>query len=274
MPIIQRHKKTFDNSNNWLLNFASNVTSQCGEDGIILKIFELIGVDSAVCVEFGAWDGRLHSNTHNLIENYGWKAVLIEGDPDRFNQLELHCESNANVISLCRMVGFDPPDSLDDILSETGIPKQFDLLSVDIDGNDYHVWDALVKFTPRVVVIEFNPTIPNDVIYVQDRDMNVRQGSSLLALIELGKKKGYDLISVSGWNAIFVQHEYFSLFKMRNNSADVMFDDQTYATKVFQLFDGRLEMVGQDCLMWSGIKFSSEDIQILPAEQRVYSDKE
>lgn len=273
MPTIKRIKKPFDSSNNWLLNFASSATSLCGEDGIILKIFELIGVESATCVEFGAWDGRQYSNTFNLITKLGWRGVLIEGDKKRFGALQNTYSSYPDAICINRFVEFEPPNTLDDVLQDITLPQSFDLLSVDIDGNDYHVWKAVNRYRPRVVIIEFNPTIPNDVVYVQDRDMSVHQGCSLLAMIKLAKEKGYELICAAGWNAFFVLEEYFDLFRIKDNSIDKMFDDQVFATKLFQLFDGTLEIAGHTRLMWSGVEFSSEDIQVLPPEKRIYSDK-
>lgn len=272
MPTIQRRKKTFDNSNNWLLSFASSATSICGEDGIILKVFEIIGVESEWCVEFGAWDGRQYSNTYNLITRYGWRGVLIEGDESRFHELQKTYGNFPKVNCVNRFVGFDSPDTLDEILSPLDIPRRVDLLSIDIDGNDYHVWKAVEDYRPRVVIIEFNPTIPNDVVYIQDRDMNVHQGNSLLALIELAKEKEYELVCATGWNAFFVLREYYDLFNIKDNSIDKMFDDQAFATRLFQLFDGTLEIAGQNKLMWAGIEFSSADIQVLPKHKRIYSD--
>jgi len=272
MPIIERRKKPFDNTNNWLLNFASSATSLCGEDGIILKVFEIIGVETEWCVEFGAWDGRQYSNTYNLITRYGWRGVMIEGDQARFRELQKTYGSFPRVHCANRFVGFESPNTLDDILPVMNIPQRIDLLSIDIDGNDYHVWNAILAYRPRLVIIEFNPTIPNDVIYIQDRDMDVHQGSSLLALIELARNKGYELVCAAGWNAFFVLSEYYPLFKIQDNSIDKMFDDQAFATKLFQLFDGTLEIAGQNRLMWAGVEFSSDDIQVLPRHKRVYSD--
>src|ERR1700736_6997956 len=71
----------------WLLDHRSNVTSQIGQDGILARIFDLIGFGQKLCVEFGAWDGKFLSNTWNLIANENWGGVLIEGDPAKFQAL-------------------------------------------------------------------------------------------------------------------------------------------------------------------------------------------
>lgn len=115
----------------------------------------------------------------NLITNHGWHGVMIEGDSRKCVELRQTYANNSKVIVLYAMVGFEGGNTLGKILSSTPIPVDFDLLSIDIDGNDYHVWEALRNYTPKVVVIEFNPTIPNSIAFVQEARMTVNQGSSL-----------------------------------------------------------------------------------------------
>ena len=100
---------------------------------------------------------------------------------------------------------FEGPQSLDNIFARTQLPKEFDLFSLDIDGNEYHLWDSLTHYRPRVMLVEFNPTIPNDVAFIQPRDMSVFQGSSLMAFVELGKRKGYELIAANETNAFCIE---------------------------------------------------------------------
>ena len=161
--------------NNYLRNFASNVTSQTGEDGIIEKIFSIIPATTRCCAEFGAWDGKEFSNTWNLIHNRNWRAVLIEADQDRYAELVDNNRGRQDVLCLNKKVDLEGPDCLDNILAGTDIPVEFDLLSIDIDGNDYYVWESLVNYRPKLVIIEFNLTIPNDIVFIQDKDMSVNQ---------------------------------------------------------------------------------------------------
>ena len=115
---------------------------------MIAKTFELIGVSNRWCVEFGAWDGKYLSNTWDLINNKGWCAVLVEGDDRRAASLaEIHRSRNAEVFVRHAYVGWEGENSLDSILGATSIPLDFDLLSVDIDGNDWHVWNGLQNGT-------------------------------------------------------------------------------------------------------------------------------
>jgi len=179
----------------WLLDHQRNVYSQSGEDGIIEKILEILPQNDKWCVEFGAWDGLHGSNTRNLIASNGYSSVLIEADKNKFRDLQRNYSQCDDVITINQFVGFTEEDNLDQILSTTCIPLDFDLLSIDIDGNDYHVWKSILKYRPKVVVIEFNPTIPTHIRFVQSADPSINQGASLLSLVELSKEKGYELVS-------------------------------------------------------------------------------
>ena len=192
--------KTVKKKSRWLLEYKGNVYSQAGEDGIIEKILEIIPDNNNWCVEFGAWDGKHLSNTRYLIQDKSYSAVLIEGNTQKFEELKRNYNSCRNVIPINEFVGFSKDDNLDKLLSTKPIPYNFDFLSIDIDGNDYHVWKSMTVYEPKVVCIEFNQTIPNEVRFVQDADPCINQGSSLLSLVELGTEKGYELVSVSSWN--------------------------------------------------------------------------
>jgi hypothetical protein len=256
--------------NDWLSGAKRNVTSQCGEDGIVEKIFETLGVADPWCVEFGAWDGKTFSNTWNLINNGGWSAVLIEADAAKSTELEQAYAANSKVTPLNRLVGFEGDSRLDSILEGTPIPENFDFLCIDIDGNDYHVWQAVKRFRPRIVAIEFNPSMPNDVIFIQDKNHEINQGCSLRALIELGKTKGYELISTTEWNAFFAQDELFPQFNIDENSIDKIHDPRPFETKLVQLYDGTLLVAGLSQLLWHNIPISPQDIQVLPQALRRY----
>jgi hypothetical protein len=190
-------------SSAWLRSRAHDVQSQNGEDGILRAIFEIIGTTNRWCVEFGAWDGVRFSNTWDLLRNHGWSGVLIEADPKRFRDLRRNRAALGDPVVLCRKVGFESPDTLDEILSETPIPAEFDLLSVDVDGEDYRIWRALRRYRPRVVVIEVDSTHPPERTFVPDVG---KGGASIAAMVELGREKGYELVLHTG-NAIFVRRE-------------------------------------------------------------------
>lgn len=226
MPVIRlaqgSQRKRPNTTNNFLFRHRNNVYSQSGEDGILAEIFTRIGPKSKWCVEFGAWDGVHLSNTCHLIRDHGWSAVLIEADSDRCERIKTNLPQD-DVHAICAMLGFEQGvDTLDDHLASTPIPKEFDLVSIDVDGMDWHLWESMVDYRPRVVLIEFNHLVPNDVVFVQDRNGSLNEGHSLLALIELGKSKGYELVGVAHRNAFFVVQEEFAKFGISDNSIDAM----------------------------------------------------
>jgi hypothetical protein len=168
------------------------------------------------------------------------------------------------------MVGFAGEATLDSILARTPVPSEFDLLSIDVDGNDYHIWRALHRYRPRVVIVEFNSTIPNDMEFVQPADPTVNQGCSLLSLTKLATEKGYELAAVTGFNAFFVREDVFGALGISDNSLDAIRTDRTSETRVFQLYDGTL--VWDGCLrqLWADVPIRPERMQVIPRFLRFY----
>ncbi|MGD9082468.1 MAG: FkbM family methyltransferase [Desulfobacterales bacterium] len=249
----------------WLLDFKSDTYSQTGEDGIIKKILEVMPQNDKWCVEFGAWDGVYDSNTKNLIETKDYSAILIEANKEKFSVLQKNYAQNKNVITINQIVGFEKEDNLDQILKMTPIPNDFDFLSIDIDGNDYHVWKAISDYNPKIVCIEFNPTIPTEIEFIQSADTSVKQGASLLSLVKLGKDKGYELVSVLKFNAFFVRSKYYPLFKIENNSPKVLRTNLSDITYLFSGYDGKIFLTGSLRLPWhGGIELRESKVQHLP----------
>jgi hypothetical protein len=253
-----------------LLAHSRNITSEHGEDGVIERIFQIIGEGKKWCVDLGALNGVHGSNVWHLIKEKGWSAVLIEADQTYFEKLQKEYSGVDRAYCINAFVSFAGEQSLDTIFARTPLPKNFDLFSLDIDGNEYHLWDSLVQYQPRVMVVEFNPTIPNDVTFIQPRDMTVFQGSSLRALVDLGKRKGYELVATSEANAFFVLSELFSQFGISDNSIDALHTDHQYETKLYQLYDGTLRISGYDRLLWHNLPLDAEKLQVLPLGARRY----
>jgi hypothetical protein len=183
-----------------LLIYKSDVHSQNGEDGIIAAIFDRIGYTTKTCCEFGAWDGLYLSNCRNLILE-GWGALLIEADPRRFDDLVRNYKSNPSVICVNRFVDTGS-NSLDSILRAHQM-SDLDFLSIDIDGLDYEIFEAL-ETRPRVICIEVNAAHSPDANSRLDRDIAKKNvGQPLQVFVEIAKKKGYDLVCYTG-NAFFV----------------------------------------------------------------------
>ena len=259
------------NNGNWLSRYQYNETSQWGEDGILEKIFNILGVKQGWCAELGAWDGKNLSNTYRLINSCHWSSVLLEGDRRRFAELLKTYQSNPQAYCVLQFVSFDFPHNLDTIFSKYPIPQDFDLLSIDVDGNDLHLWESLRNYQPKIVVIEYNPTIPNHIHFQQPRDMKVNQGSSLSALIALGKKKGYELIATTESNGIFVKESLYPLFNILDNRIDLMRSKSETESTLFQLYDGTLVLEGYKRLYWCKTKIREKRLQVFPRFLRYHS---
>jgi len=278
MPRLKRLDPPTNKKNDFLAlqygrkRLKPNSTSQDGEDVVLEEILRIINSspdEERVVVEFGAWDGKHLSNSWNLINEHGFRGLLIEADRKKYQELEANFENNCSVQTLCRLVSFEGENALENILlnEAVNIPKSFDVLIIDVDGNDYWIWESLKEFQPKVVCIEFNPTIPNHIIFVQDRDMKIQQGSSIRALVELGKAKGYELVCTSLYNAFFVQKVFYDAFGIVDNSLEVM-HDCPMPTELFQLYDGTIVLAGTKKLLWHRVKIDEEKIQMLPKGKR------
>ncbi len=254
-----------------LLTFARNVSSQCGEDGVIERIFQIIPEAAGYFVEFGAWDGHHLSNCWNLAIHHGWEGCFIEADKARFSDLRVNHGSNSRVRCVNALVQAEGPQSLDSILVSLGAPRAFGLLSIDIDGMDYFVWEGLRAFRPSVVVIEFNPTVPNDVLFVQAKDSRVNQGCSLLALVDLAKVKGYELACCTAFNAFFVCAELYPRLGILDNSISRLYRPLMDG-RIFHGYDSSIYVAGMPGLVWANIALTSDDFQVLPKSRRIFHD--
>ena len=248
----------------WLYEHRADVYSQSGEDGIISQILARIPQRDNWCVEFGASDGITNSNVLNLIRNHRYSAVLIEPDKAAYNCL-LHnfADKRDRVEIVNGDVGWDETNKLDTHLSNTEIPENFDLCVIDVDGTDYYVWEAVERYTPKVVCIEFNPTIATELIYIQEKDAQERTGSSLLALVVLANKKGYKLVSVTDFNAFFVKECYYSLYEIPNNSP-LLLRRSAMVTYLFSGYDGKMHTAGCNILPWHFLKVRNKNVQVVP----------
>lgn len=175
--------------------------SQNGEDGVICKIFEEISPRSKFCVEFGAYDGVTCSNTY-LLRLQGWQALLL----DNAYSIKEHNLFQEHLTA----------ENINDVFEKYQVPFDLDFLSIDIDFNDFYIWQALSeKYKPAVVVIEYNAThLPTeDKVVVYDPyvycDGSNYFGASILAFYNLGRSKGYSLVYAEekGVNLFFVRDD-------------------------------------------------------------------
>jgi len=179
-----------------LSRYEFRVSSQNAEDGIIAALFARLGVTNRTFVEFGVEDGIV-CNTARLLRR-GWSGLQM--DPR---------EGNAGGIKRELVTA----ENVNDLFARYGVPRDFDLLVIDIDGNDYWVWQAVSGYRPRVVVVEYNANLAPERSVAIRYDPGFRwdgtayYGASLLALQRLGRRKGYRLAGCDsmGVNAFFVR---------------------------------------------------------------------
>lgn len=183
--------------------------SQNGEDGVLAEILARIEVAHRFFVEFGIQDGT-EGNCVLLADVEGWSGLFIEANPDDHERLATKYAATPAVSTINAYVS---PENIETILHDAAVPPDLDVLSIDIDGQDYWVWEAIESFTPRVVVIEYNSALPPDRRWVQPRglaapwDHSDYLGSSLAALEQLASTKGYVLVhtELTGMNTFFVR---------------------------------------------------------------------
>ena len=218
------------------------IYSQNGEDGIIDYIFSQIKTTNKFSVEFGVGYG-FECNTVYLLEKKGWTGLMMDyGADQKINWKKIikkawNYRNQGLLKNLKKYVTFTKKitnrakrsstfhldiknervnaENIQNLFQKYHVPKDFDLLSIDIDYNDYWVWKSIIDYSPRVVVIEYNSSIPvtesKVVPYDPDAiwDGTNYFGASLLALRNLGLQKGYTLVGCdkNGVNAFFCKSE-------------------------------------------------------------------
>lgn len=221
--------------------YAYNVYSQWGEDGIIEEILKHLPESDKCCCEFGAWDGERYSNTCNLIRNKGYTGLLIEQDSSRFEELKEKFK-DAKVTPLNISIKTKGENCIENILSKTNFKPNFDILSMDIDGNEYLIWKSLNKYQPKIVIVEYNPTIDDHIEFVQKEDELI--GNSILSFIKLGETKGYFLAAITDTNLIFIDNKYKSTEHKHPRRT------HKYVTSLFQGYNGKNYIIGDTRNVW------------------------
>jgi hypothetical protein len=206
------------------LDVGFKAYSQNDEDGVLLFVFAVIGMTNRVVVEIAAGNG-IESNSANLILNHGFFGLLFEGDVNKAAEGKRFFESHPHSAYfpprfVTDWVTRENADQLiRDNLPPGSVPPSgdIDVMSLDIDGNDYWVLEAIQCIAPRVIILEFNAvwgaeravTIPYDPDFVFKPDPVPYAGASLPAFVKLLSGRGYRLVGVErlGFNAVFVRND-------------------------------------------------------------------
>jgi len=193
-----------------------SVFSQFGEDGIIQYLLKVIPIENKTFIEFGVED-FFESNCRFLMMKDNWQGFVIDGDKTNINRLR-----NSYffwMYDLKAKQAFVSRENVDTILRESGFDSDLGILSIDLDGVDYFVWEAIDYYKPRILILEYNAnfgpqreiTIPYrpDFQRTKAHSSNLLWGASLAALESLSHEKGYGLVGVnsSGHNAFFVRED-------------------------------------------------------------------
>lgn len=193
-----------------LTAYELRVFSQNGEDGVLAEIVRRSGAPGQSFVEFGAADG-VQNNCAYLADVLGWSGLLMDGGDAEIAGLAHRYAANDRVATAQAIV---TPANVEELFARHGVPVEPDIVSIDVDGSDYWIWEALTRYRPRVVVIEYNGALPPGRRLVQPRDAPFWDqtdfyGASLEALERLGREKGYRLVhtELTGNNAFFVRDD-------------------------------------------------------------------
>jgi len=190
-----------------LSSYEKCVLSQGGQDGVIEKIFELIGTTNKYFVEFGSSGTDEGMGNTAYLRRFGFDGLLMDGSDKPYGQ-EVH---NRKYDVKIEMVS---AGNINSLFEKYSVPEEFDLLAIDIDGQDFHVWNTIdAKYKPRVVSIEVNMHIEAGSDKVMPLDNNWvwkgddQSGASITALKKLGEKKGYSLVAYPWSDLMFIRND-------------------------------------------------------------------
>jgi hypothetical protein len=192
------------------------VFSQWGDDGIIQYLINKLEIPNKTFIEFGVAN-YTESNTRFLLMNNNWSGLIMDGSIDNINYIkndEIYWQYD-----LQAKHAFIDVDNVNDLIASAGFSPELGLLHIDIDGNDYWVWQAVKHVNPIIVIVEYNSlfgpnnawTTPYDPMFVRSKFhySNLCYGSSLISLCDLAEEKGYYFVgsNSAGNNAYFIRKD-------------------------------------------------------------------
>tara|TARA_Y100000590_G_C15550852_1_gene950830 strand:+ start:195 stop:1097 length:903 start_codon:yes stop_codon:yes gene_type:complete len=254
-PIFIGKKNNFN-----IKKFGIKIYSQNDEDGIILYILKHIGIKTKKFVEIGVENGT-ECNTTNLLKNFNWKGVQIEGNKILYSDAKIQLKKilKEKIKNLKLLNIFITKKNVNKIL-KNNCGKEVDLLSIDIDGNDFWIWKSIKCIKPRLVIIEYNSffgpklscTIPYNAKFIWDyKNKRSYYGASLKALEKLGKQKKYTLVGIdrNGVNAFFVRNDLSKKINLKSKKInDIFIDNKREAKKYGEYLTWRKKLLLEDLI--------------------------
>ena len=203
-------------ASNDIHDYEFKVFSQWGEDGIIQFLIDKVPIANKIFVEFGIGD-YTECNTRFLLKNDNWSGLVIDGSAEYIQRLRK--DSLYWKFDLKSECAFIRKDNINQLISQNGIIGDIGILSIDIDGNDYWIWDKIDCIQPRIVICEYNSlfgatkkvTTPysDDFVINKAHFSGLYWGASIGGFDYLARQKGYSLVgsNTQGNNIFFVRND-------------------------------------------------------------------
>ena len=206
------------------------VYSQWGEDGIIQFLLRHVPVERRIFVEFGV-ESYVEANTRFLLVNDNWSGLVLDGSEKNIAAIRrdpIYWQRNLKAVQ-----AFVTRENINTLLASNGVTGEIGILSVDIDGNDYWVWEAITVVNPAIVILEYNGrfspdrsvTVPYDPAFQRSKahHSHIYYGASLAALTKLSNSKGYALVGSNsiGSNAFYARRDLLRAPLREVSPADV-----------------------------------------------------
>lgn len=202
-----------------LQDYEFKIFSQWGEDGIIQHLIANIEIKNKTFIEFGVEDFS-EANCRFLMMNNNWEGLVIDSSDQNINRLkQSYYYSKYGLIAVC---AFITKENINNLLSIGEFHTDLGILSIDLDGNDYHILESIKNFKPRIIICEFNAvfgserkiSVPYDEKFnrTEKHFSNLYFGASLAAITSLAERKGYSLVGINSnsVNAFFVRKDVLS----------------------------------------------------------------
>lgn len=216
---------------NYYKEFAKNIYSQCGDDGVIEKMFQDLKIVSGTVLEVGANDPVRGSNIYNLWKDGWFNAILVEKDDFYLPKLRA-IDKKFNNVELVELE-LSQENTLDDILKNSHFntdPDGLAMVVIDVDSIDYHVFESIKDHSPKIVVVESN------ISYGKEKEITGPDGCSQLSLRKLGESKGYTHVFSNG-NSFFVRNDLIHNIENHDFSYDNLYVDFNDVEGWYQTLD-------------------------------------
>lgn len=212
-----------------LRDYEFKVFSQWSEDGILQFLTRVIEIPNQTFIEFGV-ENFYESNCRFLMVKDDWSGFVIDGSAKHLERLRKSHFYWRHDLRACN--AFITRENINGLLAESGFEEDLGILSVDIDGNDYFVLEAITGFRPRILICEYNTvfgatrkiSVPYDPAFYRTTKhySNLYFGASLAAMTHLAAKRGYSLVGINTANAFYVRND------LLNDRVEVVTPEQVY----------------------------------------------